>query len=163
MRKIGQIFKILIPIIAVAALVVFMTGFGRRRRAKEIRAKILIIEKAWNTQDLDLFDEVYAPDIIVHSAPYPDKEGLEAWKQHATGAFEAFPDFQFTIENIIVEGDTHAAPWTWQGTHKDTGKKVIVKGLCYGHWVDGKLAEAREYEDHLGLMQQLGFKLVPPK
>ena len=171
MRKIGQIFRFLVPVIALAALVVFLAGAGRRKRAKEIRAKIRIIEKGWNTQNLDLFDEVYAPHFVSHSAPFPDTEGLEAFKQKATEVFKAFPDFQLTFHEIIVEGDTHATPWTWQGTHTGrsvlfpppTGKKVTGTGLCYGHWEDGKVVEAREYEDHLGVMQQLGFKLVPAK
>jgi len=34
MRKIGQIFRFLIPVIALVALVVFMTGFGRRKSYK---------------------------------------------------------------------------------------------------------------------------------
>lgn len=171
MRKIGRIFRFLILVIALVALVVFLAGAGRRKRAKEIRAKIRIIEKGWNTQNLDLFDEVYAPHFVSHSAPFPDTEGLEAFKQKAAEVFKAFPDFQLTFHEIIVEGDTHAAPWTWQGTHTGesaifpppTGKKVTGTGLCYGHWEDGKVVEAREYEDHLGVMQQLGFKLVPAK
>ncbi len=140
-------------------------------KEKEIRAKIRIIEEAWSTHNLDLFDEAYAPHLVSHSAPFPDTEGLEAFKQKAAEVFKAFPDFQLTFRGIIVEGDTHAAPWTWRGTHTGesaifpppTGKKVTGTALCYGHWEDGKVVEAREYEDHLGFMQQLGFKLVPAK
>ena len=170
MRKIGQIFKFLIPVIALAALVVFMTGAGRRRRVeKEIRAKLAIVEKAWRTHNLDLFDELYAPHLVHHSAPFPDIEGLEAYKQNAAEVFKAYPDMQLTFDEIIVEGDTHAAPFTWQGTNTGesaispppTGKQITGTGLCYGHWEDGKIVEHWTYEDYLGVMQQLGFKLVP--
>ncbi|NVM27151.1 MAG: hypothetical protein HWN70_14720, partial [Desulfobacterales bacterium] len=56
MRKIGQIFKFLIPVIALVALVVFMTGAGRRRRAKveELRALARRGFEAWNTGNMDL-------------------------------------------------------------------------------------------------------------
>jgi predicted ester cyclase len=172
MRKIGQIFKFLIPVIALVALVVFMTGAGRRERAREeqIRANVRRVMEAWNTGNFDVFDEVYGPDFVWHESPYPDIAGLEAYKQFAAAVIAAYPDWHMTPHEIVVEGNTHAAPWTARATHTGkspiypfppTGKQVTFTVCCYGHWEDGKMVEQWEYADTLGVMQQLGFKLVP--
>jgi len=148
-----------------------MTGAGRRRRAAE-KMKAMgeeFIRGAWNTGNPDLLDEIYAPDIVIHTPPYPDIEGLEAYKGFLLGVHKAFPDFQVTVVERIVEGDTQALRWTWRGTHTGdlfgtppTGKEVIGKGCEVEHWVDGKVVELWKYSDELGGHLQLGFKLVPP-
>ena len=166
MRKIGQIFKILIPIIAVAALVVFMIGTGRRKRAEEdIRAKThRHVEELWNKGNLDLLDELYTPDYVRHNpaAFGGDVEGREANKQYVAGTRRDFPDLQITEVEITVEGDTRTLRYTMRGTHT-SGAQVTFEGCSVAHWVDGKLVEEWEYLDTLDILQQLGFKLVPPK
>jgi len=81
MRRIGQIFRFLIPLIALVALVVFMTGAGRRRRAaEEKKAKFdQFVREAWNTGNTDLLDKVFAPEVVLHNYPEPDRKGLEAY------------------------------------------------------------------------------------
>jgi len=171
MRRIGKIFRFLLPVIALAVLVVFMTGAGRRERAKEeqIRANVRRIIEAWNTHNFDVFSEVYAPDFVFHESPYPDIKGLEAYKQFAAAVLAAYPDWHMTLHEVIVEGNTHAARLTARGTHTGksplypfppTGKQVTFTVGCYGHWVDGKMVEQWEYVDSLGPLQQLG--VIPP-
>jgi len=171
MRRIGKVFRFLIPVIALAALVVFMTGAERRKGGKEeqIRANVRRIIEAWNKHDLGVFDKIYAPDFVYHCSPYPDVKGLEAYKQYGAAVLAAYPDWHMTPSEIIVEGNTHAAPMTGGGTNTGespiypfppTGKQVTFTWCCYGHWVDGKLVEQWEYMDTLGPLQQLG--VIPP-
>ncbi|MBG0853113.1 ester cyclase [Streptomyces spinoverrucosus] len=74
-------------------------------------------------------------------------------------------DFEFSIEDLIAEGDRVCARWFWKGTHKGeflgipaTGKDVSMTGTtvfrCGG---DGKLVEGWWEYDRLGLMEQLGM------
>jgi predicted ester cyclase len=73
-------------------------------------------------------------------------------------------DFEFSIEDLIAEGDRVCARWFWKGRHKGeflgipaTGREVTMSGTtvfrCGG---DGKLAEGWWEYDRLGLMEQLG-------
>ncbi|MFC9909040.1 ester cyclase [Streptomyces sp. NPDC059862] len=73
-------------------------------------------------------------------------------------------DFEFSIEDLIAQGDRVCARWFWKGTHKGdflgipaTGKQVSMTGTtifrCGG---DGKLAEGWWEYDRMGLMTQLG-------
>jgi len=170
MRKIGQTLRFLIPVIALVALVVFMTGAGRRKRAKEaFLAAVAPVYEAWNTGNADLLDEVYAPDCLFHWPPYPDTEGLEAHKQFLAAVRSAFPDFQLTMDQAMLDGDLGLTRWTWRGTHTGeffglppTGKRVVVSGCTIGQWVEGKVVEEWKYSDELGAHQQLGFKVIPP-
>ena len=165
MRKIGQTFTFLILIIAVAALVVFMIGAGRRKMRKaEYVAAGRAMAEAWNTGNVDALDEVYAPDYVTHNPPFPDIEGREAYKKHIRDTRATFPDVQLTILEAILDGNIGATTWTWRGTHKETGKQVTMTGCVIAHLgADGKIVEEWEWADWLGMLQQLGFKLVPPK
>jgi predicted ester cyclase len=162
MHKIGQIFRFLIPVIALVALVVFMTGAAKRRMTKkEFVAAYRQWEEAWSTNNPDLLDKTIAPDCITHIPPSPDIKSLQAYKQQIRDTLSAFPDYQATHHRYIFDGKWGATLWSWTGTNKDTGKKVKVTGACITKWVDGKCVEHWTFADNLGLQEQLGFKLVP--
>ncbi len=113
------------------------------------------------------------PDVIRHFAPYPDLKGLDAYKKRVEGIRNIYPDHQMTIDEIIVEGNTIAVKFTWQGTHTGvsliipsippTGKQVKITGCYILHLANGKVVEEWIFEDMLGLQQQLGYTLVPPQ
>ena len=140
---------------------------------KEVKVHAItkVIEKAWNKGDLDVLDEIYAADFVQHRAPFPDYEGLDAYKEYIEATRKAYPDLKFTIKEIIVDGDTTAVWFTFQGTHEGesmmfpvppTGKQVTMSGCNIGHWVEGKAVEEWVFSDWLGLMKQLGFTVAPP-
>ena len=175
MHEIKKIFSFLIPVIAFAVLIVFMAGCGSQEKAKLEEHKAFArqeIDEAWNKGNLDVLDEHYAADFILHMPPNPDIEGLEAYKQFIEGMRSGYPDLQMTIDEIIDEGDIGSMRYTFQGTQTGqsptlgippTGKKVTFTGCSVSHWVDGKIVESWNYVDYLGLMQQLGFTITPPK
>jgi len=68
-----------------------------------------------------------------------------------------------TIEDIIAEGETVMARWSYRGTHKGdlsgiapTGKQFNISGVTIARLLNGKIAEGWVNWDALGLMQQLG-------
>jgi len=164
MRKIGQIFGFLIPVIALAALVVFLAGAGKQKMTKKaFKAAYDQMVEAWNTGNVDAIDEFMAPDCVTHEAPNPDMEGREAYKKYIRDTRSAFPEIQITEDEYILDGNIGATQWTFRATQKDTGKQVAIKGACVTKWEDGKCVEHWVYSDPLGFMLQLGFKLVPPE
>jgi len=163
MRRIGQIFRFLIPVIALATLVVFMTGAGKQRMTKKaFKAAYDRMVEAWNTGNVDAIDEFMAPDCVTHVPPNPDIVGREAYKKYIRDTRNDFPDFQVNEYEYILDGNMGATQWTVRATQKDTGKQVSIIGSCVTKWVDGKCVEHWMYSDNLGMMLQLGFKLVPP-
>ena len=122
--------------------------------------------EAVNQKKLAVFDELLNPDVVVHNAS-TTVQGLEAYKQFLSMYITAFPDLQFTIEDIIAEGDTVVVRYTTRGTHQGnfmgippTGKQVSGTGMFIDRIVNGKGVEQWFHTDDLGLLQQLG--VIPP-
>jgi len=173
MRKIGQIFRFLIPVIALVALVVFMTGAGRRERARLEKNKAIIVryeDAVWRKLNWDVADEIVASDHVRHRIGGPgDIQGFEALKQFATEVFTAIPDFDWTTEFMIAEGDKVVSFGTCTGTHTGTawdipasGNEVNFMGIYIHRIADGKIVETWALDDNLAVTLQMGFKLVPP-
>jgi hypothetical protein len=86
------------------------------------------------------------------------------------GAFlNAFPDCQFTSDDMIAEGDRVATKKTFSGTHTGefngiaaTGRHVSITFVDILRLRDGKLVEHWLSMDQLSFMQQLGVLPTKP-
>jgi steroid delta-isomerase-like uncharacterized protein len=118
--------------------------------------------EAFNQRTLAVYDELCAPDFVLHSAS-TTMQGLEPYKQNLSMFLTAFPDLQFVIEDMIAEGDRVVNRHTYRGTHTGeffgippTGKPVSGTGIVVTRFANGKGVEAWSNYDDLGLLQQLG-------
>ena len=123
-----------------------------------------IIEEGWNKGNMDALDELISADYGHRDIG----ETRDAWKQRVQTVRTAFPDWNMTAEEMLGEGDTVVTRWRARGTHLGpfqgipaTGKEVEVTGIAIDRVVDGKRVESWVQWDMLGLLQQLGMKLVP--
>ena len=87
----------------------------------------------------------------------------ESLKQHIKMFEAAFPGYQLSLEDMVVEGDKVALRSVMTGTHQGelmgipaTGKAVSVPLMLFYRVEDGKIAEFWMNADNLGLLQQLG-------
>ena len=139
--------------------------------SEDIKTKFLrVVDEAWNKGNLYTLDELHAPGYVEHYAPFPDVEGLDAFKQMVAGARKTYPDFYITIHELILEGDSLAVKWSWTGTHlgqtpqlaiPPTGKKITLTGAHVLHIERDKLVEGWQFADNLGLLQQFGLTPQP--
>ncbi len=111
---------------------------------------------------LAAMDDRYTTDVVVHSSSGEDIRGLKNYKRIWSKFFDAIPDAQFTIDDLVVEGDRVAARVTFIGTHKGkylgippTNKKVTNWEIAIARIAGGKVVEEWARADTLGLMQQL--------
>jgi steroid delta-isomerase-like uncharacterized protein len=124
------------------------------------------IEELFNhTGNLDVAQEVYAPDFVGHDPTMPeDLHGIEAARQFAEGMRSAFPDLTCTIEEQIAEGDKVVTRWRASGTHEGeteelgppTGNRMEITGISIERISEGKVVESWDNYDAMGMMQQLG-------
>jgi steroid delta-isomerase-like uncharacterized protein len=136
------------------------------RRGKEVSMPIeankqlahRIVEEMWNTRNLNVVDEVYAPDF---------GGGHAASRQFVADTLAAFPDLKITIQDQIAENDLVVTRYVMRGTHQGpfagllpTGKSFTITGIEMHRFADGKLVQLWNIPDLLGLLQQLG--LAPP-
>ena len=132
------------------------------RGSDTARPLVRFVEEVWNKGDYSVIPQVIAPGARVHYRDFTSTgaEGIvKSWRA-------AFPDFHFTIEEIIAEDDRVAArlPFTgtWQGEfwgHAPTGKHISVTETLVCHVKNGQLSECWEDWDEYGMRMQLG--LIP--
>ena len=74
-----------------------------------------------------------------------------------------FPDIQWTLEDIVAEGDKVAARFIMRGTHEGTffgvpptGKPIKVQAMNFYRLTNGQITEEHGQPDMLGLLQQIG-------
>jgi steroid delta-isomerase-like uncharacterized protein len=121
-------------------------------------------EEVWNKGNLQVADELFAPNYAPHDASTPDLgRGPESEKKRVTLYRTAFPDLRLTVEDIIAEGETVMARWSCRATHKGnlggiapTGKQFTISGVSIARFANGKMTEGWVNWDALGLFQQLG-------
>jgi steroid delta-isomerase-like uncharacterized protein len=117
-----------------------------------------------NRGNVDVVDEVYAPDYVDHDPAMPeDVHGIEGVKENYNMILSAFPDIQITIEDQVAEGGTVVSRWTMRGTHQGelmdippSGKRVEFMGVTISRIEGGKIVEDWDIYDALGMMQQIG-------
>jgi predicted ester cyclase len=80
------------------------------------------------------FIEKYCtPDFIYHA---PSDMNREQFIQMNVMMLSAFPDFYYSLDDMVAEGDKIVNRYTVKGTHKGTfmgipatGKHIVVKGV----------------------------------
>ena len=122
-----------------------------------------LVLEGFSKGNLAVVEELVAVDAVDHSATPGMPPGLDGVKLFVTTFRTAFPDFNYTIEDQIAEGDKVVTRVTWNGTHKGpfmgippTGKIISVTGIDITRWSNGKAVEHWSNEDIMGMMQQLG-------
>ena len=125
-------------------------------------------DEFWNQEDMAVADEIIASDYVRHMPNGRDIRGREGIRQEVAAFHKAFADLQFSLEDVIAEGDKVAARFTGRGTHKGeftgippTGKVVQYGAIVICRIAKGKIVESWAQEDSLWMMQQLGMELKP--
>src|SRR3981081_1459086 len=94
-------------------------NFSKRRTTMSESNKNVVrrlFEEVWNKGNLQVTDELFAPNYAHHDASTPDVgRGPESEKKRATLYRTAFPDIRLMIDDIIAEGAT-----------------AVARGLCAG-------------------------------
>ena len=121
--------------------------------------------EAWNTRNLSIPDEIFAPTFRIRDegSPIPVVDGPDGVKQRIVEYCAAFPDLVIEVEGMFAEDNTVITTWTLRGTHRGeflgvaaSGNSVEVTGTTLHRIEDGVIAGARVNWDTLGLMRQIG-------
>ena len=118
----------------------------------------------WNKRKIEILPEIISPSHALHDPNIPDGlVGPEAYARQVSRFVRAFPDLQFTVEDMVCEKDMLAVSWVISGTHKGefwgvapTNKKISIEGITINHIKDGKIMDSDVSMDSLGLMRQIG-------
>ena len=128
------------------------------------------VEEVFNRGNMSALDEVMAPDFVEHEELPPGiAPGREGVTQFFGMLLSAFPDFKFTIDDVIAQGDKVVVRSTWTGTQQGeflgippTGKGVSFGVIDIVRFAGGKVVEHWGQMDSMRMMQQLGVVDGPP-
>jgi steroid delta-isomerase-like uncharacterized protein len=126
-----------------------------------------VIEEAFGKGRLEILDELCAGDFVDHD-PIQGDRGLDEVKQTISDYRDAFPDLEFTIDDVFDADDKVVIRWSAQGTFENEfmgqepthEKGDPIHGIGIDRFdSDGKIAEAWAQWDVLTFMRQIG--LIP--
>lgn len=121
-----------------------------------------LYEDCLNTGKLEILDQLIADDYVG-----PDgQQGPSGFAATIQGLRQGFPDIQWTVEDLVAEGDKVAIRWSWQGTHLATfrgnpasGKRVTNSAIAIYQFRADQIVRVWMLTDRLAFFQQIG--LVP--
>ncbi len=169
--------KPLAKIISIIFLFLIVFSSGCKQKAKDVlnekEAKVLLDRymETMNNADLDLVDKIISPDFVLRTPFFPQPlVGIKNYKGLVINTSKTFSNFKATIDEVIVKGDKIWGRFSMEGVNTGplgnipaTGKKFHITGLAVTRVAKGKIVEDETYWNVLGMYQQLGFTLTPPK
>ena len=137
--------------------------------AEESKAIMRRFWDVWEQGNVDLLDELLAPEYINHTLAAPDlPPGPDGVKEVVSMFRSAMPDLRVVIEDMIAEGDKVVTRYALEGTHRGelfgvlpTGKHLSIKSMTVERLSEGKIVEHWRVTDELDMMRQLGAIGVP--
>jgi steroid delta-isomerase-like uncharacterized protein len=125
--------------------------------------------RVWEEGNIDLVDELLAPDYVNRTPATPDQPTGPEGVKGVVGMFRTgMPDLKVVIEDMIAEGDKVAVRYTLEGTHEGelfgippTGRRLSIKSIAVERVSEGKIREHWRVTDSLDMMQQLGVVPEP--
>lgn len=114
-----------------------------------------------NAHDVAGVDEFMAADVTIRGTT--EHDGADEFKAYLKAVYSAFPDFAFTLDRIIAEGDTVAFRMTITGTHEGTfedlpptGEEFEYPASFFARIEEGKIAHLIYDADRVALLEDLG-------
>jgi len=106
-----------------------------------------------NQRDPSLFGFIFSDDIVLDStAGY--FEGLDQYTAVMTGVFMGLPDIEYTVDEILVDGDNFVLRYHYTGTHlgelfgfPPSGDVITCSGLEINRVADGRIQESLNFTD----------------
>ena len=166
--------KIILP---VAILIVFISSCGSP--SDNTKTKKLLSDQEQLEKDIAMYEDTwmrflkgdtslvseerFQKDVVVVTAQ-GDLVGIEACKNHYMNFLNGFSDIEFTIPEVIGQGNRLVKHWNFKGTHDGnffgipaTGSKVNLSGTTLILMEDGKIKQEQDFFDNLDFYRQLGL------
>ena len=157
-------FKIFLVISILFIITLNLQAQNESKMTAKTRAMVMRAYDTFNSYDFDKISDYIDVNYVEHSPDPGQKPGLDGLIQMFVDMKKAFPDFKFTVNDMVVNRDKVAVLFTFTGTNsgdmmgmKATNKQVNVQGIDYLLLKDNKCTEHWDYMDMHTFMQQLGM------
>src|SRR6266540_4038014 len=106
-----------------------------------------VLEDLFNRGDLATLDTRFTPDVTIHD-PGLELRGQDGLRRGLASLRTAFPDFHFTAEDRLAEGDKVMIRYRGEGTQRGefrgipaTGRRIRYTGMLLVRLEGDKIAE----------------------
>ena len=122
-------------------------------------------DEVWNHGREATIDELFTAGGVAHGLGDSelDVRGPAEFKPFLANIRGAIPDTRIRIDDMLSEGDRVAVRLTLQGAHTGeglgvppTGRRVSIQGIIIVRFAEGRIVEAWNSYDQLGLLRQIG-------
>jgi predicted ester cyclase len=132
-------------------------------------------EEVYNRGNLDVADELLAPDFVDHDVFPGEEAGIEGYKRGVAKQRASSSDLHFSIEEQIAEGDKVLSRVIGSGTLDQkyrgsapiglapTGARITIENITISRVVEGKIVEERNVAESTDSWQQLLAQERPPR
>jgi serine phosphatase RsbU (regulator of sigma subunit)/predicted ester cyclase len=119
-------------------------------------------EEVANQGNLDLADELLAPDFVDYDVIPEKVADIEDVKRNVAELQASFSDYHFSIEEQLAEGDKVVTRTIFNGTHDQKeyrgvipiGARITMETVDIHRVVEGKIVEVRHTANTAGFWQQ---------
>jgi predicted ester cyclase len=119
-------------------------------------------EEAINQGNLDVADELLAPDFVDHDVIPGKVADIEDVKRNVAELQGSFSDYHFSIEEEVAEGDKVVTRTIFNSTHDQeeyrgvipSGARITMETVTIHRVIEGKIVEARHTANTAGFWQQ---------
>jgi ketosteroid isomerase-like protein len=109
-------------------------------------------EEVFNRRNLEFLLEHLHPDIVGHGPGIDDElRGADQVAAFARYVFEAYDDYQFTLEETVAEANRVVVRGRVAAVHRATGKPVRFFGITIYRLENGSIREYWRAYDRLDL------------
>jgi steroid delta-isomerase-like uncharacterized protein len=140
--------------------------------ATDMERLVRRLHHIWNTGDLELIAEVYAPEVVVHwprGFAENESRGRDGVRRTIERVRSAFPDWHEAVLDVVVGGDKVVTRYTSSGTHQGTyggveatGRRLELDEISIYRIEDGRVAEQWCLSDDVSTLVTLGLLDGPP-
>ncbi len=113
--------------------------------------------RVWNTPDESAIDDMLVPDTEAEGLGSQALIGPEGFKTFHRHFFDMMEDIEITVNKSLESGEWIAAHISMSAKKKGTGDPIKMTGQAFVKIKDGKLVQAYNHLDFMGLYQQLGL------
>ena len=103
---------------------------------------------------IEISNEVVADEYVYHGPGGSEFKGIAGFKKFMTWVHNSFPDSNYTIHDLIAEGDKVVCFYTMEGKHK-SNKQVKFQAIVIARIVNGKEVEVWDIFDRLTIALQV--------
>src|SRR5919106_1703015 len=119
-------------------------------------------EEVYNRGNMDVADELLAPDFVSRDALTGEEGSREDLKREIAEQAAISSDLHFSIEEQIAEGDKVVTRVIGSGTHDleefeglaPSGKRITIENITIDRVAEGKIVEERGVSDPSPWWQQ---------